>query len=113
MALTAPHEAAVVIAANRLEALMPKRASLPSMLPPGCAALATWSAPSCASNGLPCCSCAVTATTLATKIAVIAARTAQPWRGSPTMRPNMKTSAAGIRKIDSIWAKFASGVGFS
>ena len=34
MALTAPHEAAVVIAANSAEAAMPKRTSLPSMLPP-------------------------------------------------------------------------------
>ena len=32
--LTAPHEVAVVTAANRLEAAMPKRVSLPSMLPP-------------------------------------------------------------------------------
>ena len=29
------------------------------------------------------------------------------------MRPNMNTSAVGIRKIDSIWKKFVSGVGFS
>ena len=35
-------------------------------------------------------------------ITVIAASTAQPWRMSPTMRPNAKHSAAGIRKIDSI-----------
>ena len=34
MALTAPHEAAVVITANSAEATMPKRTSLPSMLPP-------------------------------------------------------------------------------
>jgi hypothetical protein len=34
MALTAPHEAAVVITANRAEATIPKRTSLPSMLPP-------------------------------------------------------------------------------
>ena len=34
MALTAPQEAAVVITANRAEATMPKRTSLPSMLPP-------------------------------------------------------------------------------
>ena len=34
MALTAPHEAAVVITANSAEAAMPKRTSLPSMLPP-------------------------------------------------------------------------------
>ncbi len=35
MALTAPHEAAVVITANSAERAMPKRTSLPSMLPAG------------------------------------------------------------------------------
>ena len=35
IALTAPQEAAVVIAANKADALMPKRVSLPSILPPG------------------------------------------------------------------------------
>ena len=34
MALTAPQEAAVVITANSAEATIPKRTSLPSMLPP-------------------------------------------------------------------------------
>ena len=34
MALTAPQEAAVVITAKSAEAAMPKRTSLPSMLPP-------------------------------------------------------------------------------
>ena len=34
MALTAPHEAAVVITANRADMAVPKRTSLPSMLPP-------------------------------------------------------------------------------
>ena len=34
MALTAPQEAAVVITANSAEATMPKRTSLPSILPP-------------------------------------------------------------------------------
>jgi hypothetical protein len=34
MVLTAPQEAAVVTATNRAEAAMPKRVSLPSMLPP-------------------------------------------------------------------------------
>ena len=49
MALTAPQEAAVVTAANSAEAVMPKRVSLPSMLPPACSALALWSTPSAAS----------------------------------------------------------------
>ena len=113
MPMTAPQDAAVVMAANKAVAAMPKRASLPSMLPPGCVALALWSAPSAASSGLPCCSCEMTTTTATTKMAVIAASTAQPWRGSPTMRPNMNTSAAGIRKIDSIWKKLVSADGFS
>ncbi len=47
MAFTAPHEAAVVTTANRVESVTPKRTSLPSMLP---AALSTPSAPS---SGLP------------------------------------------------------------
>ena len=32
---------------------------------------------------------------------------------SPTIRPKQNTRPAGIRKIDSIWTKFDSGVGFS
>ena len=47
MALTAPHDAAVVITAKSAESGAPKRTSLPSMLPP---ALST---PSAASSGLP------------------------------------------------------------
>jgi hypothetical protein len=53
------------------------------------------------------------ATTATTNITVIAASTAQPWRGSPTARPKAKHSAAGIRKIASIWRKLLSAVGFS
>jgi len=39
MALTAPHEAAVVMVANNADAAIPKRVSLPSMFPPACKAL--------------------------------------------------------------------------
>ena len=39
--------------------------------------------------------------------------TAQPWRWSPTRRPNTKHSAAGIRKMLSICTKLDSAVGFS
>ena len=113
IAFTAPQDAAVVMVANSAEAAMPKRASLPSMLPPGCSALATGSTPSAASCGWPCCSRLVTATTASTNITVIAASNAPPWRTSPTMRPNANTRPAGIRKIASICAKFDSGVGFS
>jgi hypothetical protein len=34
--LTAPHDAAVVTTAHRIEAAMPKRVSFPSKLPPAC-----------------------------------------------------------------------------
>ena len=47
MALTAPQEARVVMVANRPESAMPKRVSLPSMLP------TDMSAPRLASSGLP------------------------------------------------------------
>ncbi len=47
IALTAPHDAAVVITANSADATMPKRVSLPSMLP------ANPSTPSAVNAGLP------------------------------------------------------------
>ena len=43
----------MVEAANRPEAAGPKRASLPSMLPPDWVAVTVWSAPSAVSLGLP------------------------------------------------------------
>ncbi len=64
---------------------MPKRVSLPSMLPPACMALAAWSTPKGGSNGLPACSAGMMAITASTNITVIAASTAQPWRRSPTI----------------------------
>ena len=51
MALTAPQLASVVTVAKSAEAAMPKRTSLPSMLPPGRAAPAR--AGPAASSGLP------------------------------------------------------------
>ena len=50
MALTQPQLASVVIVAKSAESAIPKRTSLPSMLPPGCVALAFWSMP--CSNGI-------------------------------------------------------------
>ena len=44
---------------------------------------------------------------------VITPRIVQPWRRSLTMRPNVKHSPAGIRKIASICRKFVNAVGFS
>ncbi len=112
IALTAPHDAAVVIVAKRVDATMPNLDSLPSMLPPGWSGLAAWSTSSDASAGLPRCSIGAATKTMTTKIRVIAASTAQPCRMSPTIRPKQNTKAAGIRKIDSIWTKFERGVGF-
>ena len=51
--LTEPLEAAVVAVAQNAELAMPKRTSLPSMLPPGWSAPGAWSTPSAASLGLP------------------------------------------------------------
>ena len=45
IALTEPLDAAVVAVAHSAELAMPKRTSLPSMLPPGCVALCVWSTP--------------------------------------------------------------------
>jgi hypothetical protein len=43
--LTEPFEATVVAVAQSAEFAIPYRTSLPSMLPPGCSALAVWSTP--------------------------------------------------------------------
>ena len=43
----------------------------------------------------------------------MAASSAQPWRWSPIMRPNTLVSAAPSTKIDTIWMKLLSAVGFS
>ena len=53
---TAPQLASVVTVANSAEPAIPKRVSLPSMFPPGCAAVAARSTPSRARIGLPACS---------------------------------------------------------
>ena len=108
MEFTAPQEASVVMVANRPESAIPKRVSLPSILPADMI-----DAEFRRLSGLPCCSKCIAAMAMTTNISVIAASTAQPWRLSPTMRPKVKHSAAGIRKIDSICTKLASGVGFS
>ena len=76
MALTAPQSASVVTVANSAELAMPKRASLPSMFPPGHMAPAVWSVP--ASSGLPRASAQYAAVTPARKRAAIAAQIAQP-----------------------------------
>ncbi len=113
IALTEPFEAAVVATAQSALFVMPKRVSLPSMLPPAWSALETRSAPAPESAGLPACSAATVAKSSGTKITSIAASTAQPWRRSPTSRPKVKQSAAGMSRIASTSRKFDSGVGFS
>ena len=88
--LTEPFDAEVVATAHSAELATPKRASLPSMLPPGLVAVATWSTPSVVSTGLPALLRAHSrAASSATKMSVIAASRAQPWRVSPTILPNV------------------------
>jgi hypothetical protein len=41
------------------------------------------------------------------------AKNVQPWRTSPTSRPNVFVSPAPIKNIASSWKKSVSGVGFS
>ena len=88
MAFTEPFEAEVVAVAHRAEFAIPNRTSLPSMLPPAWRSLAWWSTPSDASVQ-PRCSATTQTASRPTKTIVIAARTAQPWRVSPTMTPNV------------------------
>ena len=54
-ALTAPHEVTVVTAVHSAESAMPKRCSLPSMLPPVEPATPVWMPAACCA-GVPCCS---------------------------------------------------------
>ena len=89
MELTDPFDAAVVAVAQSAELAMPKRVSLPSMLPPGCIAEAAWSTPSASKRGFPACSAANAPTSRGTKITSMAASTAQPCRLSLTMLPNV------------------------
>ena len=83
-----PFDAAVVSAVHNAEAAIPNRASFPSMLPPGCAAVARWSTPAGVNSGLPACSTLTAPTSSGTKISVIAASSAHPCFVFPTIRPN-------------------------
>ena len=89
MLFTAPQEAPVVMVANRAELTMPKRVSLPSMLPPGCVAEMVWSTPNAVKAGLPCCSADSATARKPRNNIVMATRIAQPWRVSPTMLPKV------------------------
>jgi hypothetical protein len=80
----------VVLAAHVPEAPMPKRTSLPSMLPPAWARVppaAAWSTPERATIGLPACSARIAVVVMPTQMTAMAANTAQPWRREPTSRP--------------------------
>ncbi len=107
MPFTAPQDAAVVTVAKSDVAAMPKRVSLPSMLPPNVAA------PASTAMGLGCCSKYAVDSAKTANSVVIAARMAMPWRRLPTISPKVKHSAAGIARMASICRKFDSGVAFS
>jgi hypothetical protein len=113
MELTEPFDAAVVAVAHSTEFTTPKRTSLPSIAPPLCPAVAWVSTPSVASRGLGCVSAHRPNTRNPKNSTVMAAYTAQPWRMSPTIRPNVKHSPPEITRIASASNRFESGVGFS
>ena len=81
IALTAPHEASVVIVAKRAELKMPNRTSFPSMFPSVAAT------PSALWIGLPRLSAFQQTSTPTRNIANIAAQTDQPCLWFLTMRP--------------------------
>ena len=87
--LTAPHEVMVVVTAKIDESVMPKRTSLPSMLPPAWVVLTTWFAPTLLKRGLPVCSAGITTPTAINQTMAEAAQSTQPCRVSPTILPNM------------------------
>ena len=113
MELTEPLEAAVVAVAHRAELAMPKRTSLPSMLPPDCSALAVWSTPCLAR------ACAVLLGH-ARRPPAAARRSPSSPPAAPSpgacRRPSRRrcsTARPEISRIDSSSRKFESGVGFS
>ena len=79
-----------MIDGEQRESAMPKRVSLPSMLPPGCAApLASLVDTVLVRVGLPRCSADVVTTTPTRKSTLIAAKIAQPCRVLPTILPKV------------------------
>ena len=90
MLFTAPQLASVVTVANSAEAAMPKRTSLPSMLPPGCDRVAADLEAELGQNriaGL--LGRSTTTNTPARNSTLIAANSAQPCRVSPTILPKV------------------------
>ena len=72
----------------------PKRASLPSMLPPGLSATATWETLP-GNRLLPWASACMEITGWARNNSAMTATRAWPWRRLPIRRPNMKAMANG------------------
>jgi hypothetical protein len=103
LALTAPSAVAVEAFANRAVPAVPNRVSVPSPAAPtavgtvpGCAASAQESSPSEVPNST-----------------VMTARSSQPWRVSPTIRPYMRGIADGTSSIRRISTVFVQLVGLS
>ena len=114
IALTEPFDAPSSPSRRAPMPAMPKRTSLPSMLPPACSALAAWSTGSDASAGLPACSCETQSQRSGRKI--------DEHRGEhgPALARVLDHLAERVaeRRRDqrgsrSISTKFESGVGFS
>ena len=110
---TAPHEAAVVALTKIALWAIPKRTSLPSMLPPELPAVCAWFAPARVRFGLPARSDPYTADRPMTKMIVIAARMTHPCRVSPANLPTMYASPDGMTRIASVCKKLVIGEGFS
>ena len=81
MEFTAPQDASVVMVAKRAELKMPKRTSLPSMLPDAA------STPNACRRGFPADSAHQHVKTPIRKMTAMAPQTAHPWRWFFTMRP--------------------------
>ncbi len=102
---TAPHDVSVVTVANSAEPAMPKRHSLPSMLPPA--------TPRWWTSGLPAASAQYAPAKPAKNRIAMAAKIAQPWRVSFTILPYVYVSRRRCAKISSSSTRLVSGVGFS
>src|SRR5437588_5149409 len=108
--LIAPQLASVVAVAHNAVLAIPKRTSLPSMLPPDCIDVERWSTP--ANRGLPFASAQYTVLTPTANSRAIDAQTAQPCFCEPVMRPNVYVRPEDTAKIENSSIKFDSGVGF-
>ena len=113
MEFTEPLEAAVVKAAQVEDPAMPKRVSLPSILPPACSAIDILTAPFCASWGVPTCSVTAMQLKATTRQRNIAIKIAIPCLLFFTAEPNVKHSAAGISRTEIISIRLVKALGFS